>query len=207
MKQLWTFAVLAIGSVLLLVSHSRAQNVCDFTERTPSSEELINCLKFDGPTPKAIGQKVVCAFSSEQPAGKGIGLVSDSLASTLPKPAAVPIKVHFAYDSAELLPDAKKTLDDLGQALSSDDLAACCFRIEGHTDSTGSHEYNDTLSVRRAQSVVRYLKERFNIDGERMLAKGYGKRDPMTSNDTEERRAKNRRVQIVNLGYGTPVQQ
>jgi outer membrane protein OmpA-like peptidoglycan-associated protein len=70
------------------------------------------------------------------------------------------------------------------------------LRVEGHTDSTGSAEYNQGLSERRAYSVRDFLAQQ-GIDGQRMIAVGYGLTRPVADNSTREGRAKNRRVEIV----------
>ena len=67
--------------------------------------------------------------------------------------------------------------------------------IQGHTDNTGSAEYNQWLSERRAKRVMEYLVQN-GIDSERLEAKGYGLAQPVASNATEEGRAQNRRVEL-----------
>jgi len=69
--------------------------------------------------------------------------------------------------------------------------------IEGHTDNVGNAEYNDRLSEARANSVRQYLIDKFGIDGARLKAVGYGMDHPIASNDTEEGRQQNRRVDAV----------
>jgi OOP family OmpA-OmpF porin len=69
------------------------------------------------------------------------------------------------------------------------------FEIAGHTDSVGSDDYNDRLSQARALSVMRYLAGR-GLDSERMNARGYGESQPIETNDTDEGRARNRRVEF-----------
>ena len=68
--------------------------------------------------------------------------------------------------------------------------------LAGHTDSTGSDDYNLELSKRRAQSVANYLASQ-NVDRARFATEGYGKSDPIASNDTPEGRAENRRVEVA----------
>jgi outer membrane protein OmpA-like peptidoglycan-associated protein len=68
--------------------------------------------------------------------------------------------------------------------------------IEGHTDSTGSEDHNLELSRRRAQSVANYLAT-LQVSPTRFTIMGYGESQPITSNDTEEGRAANRRVEIA----------
>jgi outer membrane protein OmpA-like peptidoglycan-associated protein len=70
------------------------------------------------------------------------------------------------------------------------------LRIEGHTDATGSDEYNQRLSERRASAVRDFLAAQ-GVDMNRMVAVGYGEYRPVADNDTREGRQKNRRVEIV----------
>ena len=112
--------------------------------------------------------------------------------------------IYFGPDSSEISADGMKTLDQIGEALTSEALTECCFRIEGHTDSAASASYNQQISQRRAQRVARYLVEKFSIDPERLTAVGLGESDPIATNQTEEGRRQNGRVTIVNLGYGAP---
>jgi len=69
--------------------------------------------------------------------------------------------------------------------------------IEGHTDNVGGGEYNLKLSLRRAESVVKYMVEKFGVPASQLTPKGYGKTRPIASNKTKEGRAKNRRVMAV----------
>jgi hypothetical protein len=80
-------------------------------------------------------------------------------------------------------------------------LKPCCFEIDGYTDAIGGSEYNQKLSEERAKSVIDYLGSH-GIERERMMPKGFGKTHAIASNTTEEGRQKNRRLQVVNLGYG-----
>jgi OOP family OmpA-OmpF porin len=68
--------------------------------------------------------------------------------------------------------------------------------IEGHTDAVGAEAYNETLSQRRAQSVVRWLTDR-GIDADRLKAVGYGESRPVSTNESSQGRALNRRVELV----------
>lgn len=71
--------------------------------------------------------------------------------------------------------------------------------IEGHTDSNASDKYNEKLSQRRAESVVKMLVEKYGIDKSRLTAKGYGESKPIADNKTKEGRQKNRRI-LANFG-------
>jgi outer membrane protein OmpA-like peptidoglycan-associated protein len=117
-----------------------------------------------------LSQRLVYQLNHRQ-ASRGIKLTPASDIAAL--------KVTFAYNSAELTSEASQTLDTLGEALRSSQLEQCCFQIEGDTDSKGSDGYNSRLSERRAQSVVRHLRQHFNIEAERMLTRGYGEKQPV----------------------------
>jgi len=71
------------------------------------------------------------------------------------------------------------------------------LEIQGHTDNVGTEASNMKLSQERADSVKAYLADKFGIAGDRLRAVGYGPKKPIASNDTEEGRQKNRRVEAV----------
>lgn len=107
--------------------------------------------------------------------------------------------ILFDVNESTLKPDAKLVIAKLaGILLIMEDLN---LRVEGHTDSTGPYDYNMRLSEERARSVVRFLAEQ-GIAPRRMEAEGYGPNRPIASNDTQEGRQQNRRVEIV-IAEGT----
>ncbi len=112
----------------------------------------------------------------------------------------VNLTVNFASGSAELMPDAVRTLDELGRALASKDLAAFRFRIEGHTDTVGSSNYNRTLSERRAEAVVDYVARKYGVDPGRLQAIGMGEEGLLVPTPPQTPEPRNRRVQVTNLG-------
>ena len=99
----------------------------------------------------------------------------------------------FAFDSAELSAKAKNSLDKVATALKDSGKKA---EVNGYTDSTGSAEYNKTLSQRRANAVASYLEGK-GVEAKKLTVKGYGATDFVATNDTAEGRAQNRRVDIV----------
>jgi outer membrane protein OmpA-like peptidoglycan-associated protein len=117
-----------------------------------------------------------------------------------PVKVSVALNVLFEFNSDQIMPQYYSDLDKLGQVLTDPKYAEYRLQIEGHTDSIGSAYYNQALSERRAASIKKYLVDRFSIDTERLVVKGYGKDQPIASNNTDEGRAKNRRVEVVNLG-------
>ena len=116
-------------------------------------------------------------------------------------PPTLRLPVNFEFNSTALQPDATRLLDQVGIALSSDDLSDFRFSVEGHTDSVGSDGYNQRLSRARAAAVKTYLIEQ-GVPRERLGVVGHGESQPVATNDTEEGRHRNRRVELINLGSG-----
>jgi outer membrane protein OmpA-like peptidoglycan-associated protein len=110
------------------------------------------------------------------------------------------ITVTFASGSAQLTPEAERALAPLGRALSSRELAAFRFRIEGHTDTVGDPASNQALSERRAAAVREYLIAKFGVDAARLVAVGMGETQLLVPTPDETSSARNRRVQVVNIG-------
>ena len=84
------------------------------------------------------------------------------------------MQILVAFDSADILPEARPSLDELGKALSDPKLKGGSFLIAGHTDAKGSDEYNLALSQRRAASVKAFLIETFKVDEGRLSVIGFG---------------------------------
>lgn len=110
------------------------------------------------------------------------------------------LTVNFATGSAELTPQAVSILDRLGAALASPALASYRFRIEGHTDTVGTRDFNQGLSERRAEAVVSYIREKFGVDASRLEAVGLGASRPVVATADQKDEPRNRRVQVWNLG-------
>jgi len=106
-------------------------------------------------------------------------------------------KVYFNLGQAVILQESYEQLDNLAAYLNAHpDLK---IQVEGHTDNQGDPAANQKLSLERAFNVRRYLVEK-GVDGKRIRFKGYGSSRPVSPNDTEENRSRNRRVEykIVN---------
>lgn len=110
-------------------------------------------------------------------------------------------RILFDTGSAEILPRGREVLDQVAAALAGGDET---IRIEGHADSVpigrtlkSKYYSNWELSTGRSSSVVRYFESAHGIDPTRMEAVGYSKYRPIATNDTEENRQRNRRVEIV----------
>jgi OmpA-OmpF porin, OOP family len=124
-----------------------------------------------------------------------------------PKPKPVAEKVTFAaevlfdFDKSVVKPDGKAKLDDLAAKVRGVNLEVVI--AIGHTDAVGSDDYNQKLSVRRAESVKAYLVSK-SIEANRVYTEGKGEKQPVADNRTREGRAKNRRVEIEVIGTRRP---
>ena len=113
--------------------------------------------------------------------------------AAVPKEVVVLKGVTFAFNSAELTPASKGILDQWVTRIKGD--TTIRVEVAGHTDNVGSDAYNQQLSQRRAKSVVDYFVSQ-GVPADRLKAVGYGKTKPLASNNTEEGRAENRRVEL-----------
>lgn len=103
--------------------------------------------------------------------------------------------ILFDFDRAEIKADSKPTLDEIAKLLAAK--PELNLDIVGHTDGKGTEAYNLDLSSRRAANVVAALVGTYGIDGQRLSSRGAGMSQPVASNDTDEGRAKNRRVELI----------
>jgi len=102
--------------------------------------------------------------------------------------------ILFGTDKYELSQAAQEELDGVAKFLKEHpDAFAALF---GFTDDTGKAEYNMELSRRRAEAVADYLLKNYELGPHRVVANWYGAENPIASNDTEEGRAQNRRVEV-----------
>lgn len=106
-------------------------------------------------------------------------------------PTAFDLVVKFKYNSDVLEPEAKANLDEFAKALKDPQLSTSNFLVEGHTDASGTADYNLSLSDRRAKAVVRYLSER-GVDAAKLVPRGLGQTKPLSADKFS---ADNRRVE------------
>jgi outer membrane protein OmpA-like peptidoglycan-associated protein len=102
----------------------------------------------------------------------------------------------FPINSSYLTDKAKIALEEFVTLAKTQPQAL--IQVDGHTDATGTAEYNQWLSEKRAVSVKNYLQT-LGVSGSRIETKGYGQVQPVASNQTQEGRQKNRRVEITIL--------
>jgi outer membrane protein OmpA-like peptidoglycan-associated protein len=121
-----------------------------------------------------------------------------AIASDKPK---IDLDIQFDYNSAQITTTSMPSVQALGRALSNANLKGSTFVVAGHTDAIGSEAYNQDLSERRADTIKRYLTEKYGIAGTDLVTVGYGKtkpKDPSAPMDPI-----NRRVQVVNMDTKT----
>ncbi len=137
-----------------------------------------------------------CPFDSD---GDGVPDYKDECPDT-PKGAPVNIVgcwilkgINFGYNKADIKPQYYGLLDENIKVLQMN--PNLIVEIQGHTDSIGSQEYNQPLSEQRAESVKNYFILK-GVSMKRIFTRGFGKLAPIASNETEEGRAQNRRIEI-----------
>lgn len=104
---------------------------------------------------------------------------------------------YFDFNKYNIKPAYANLIDEIGMVL-KDQLPEALVLIMGHADSIGSEEYNNNLSLKRAEAVSKRLKES-GIDSSRIIIRGYGESKPAQSNSTEKGRILNRRVEMIGV--------
>jgi outer membrane protein OmpA-like peptidoglycan-associated protein len=103
--------------------------------------------------------------------------------------------IYFDFNKAEVKPESEPALKEITKLLQQEQNLK--LYVVGHTDNVGALDYNMKLSQQRAEAVVKELVTKYNVAQGRLAAYGVGPLAPVTSNDTEEGQAKNRRVELV----------
>jgi len=109
----------------------------------------------------------------------------------------IDLEINFDYNSAEISAKSLPSVQALGRARSNPDLKGSTFVVAGHTDAVGGESYNQDLSERRADSIKRYLVDKYGINGGDLVTVGYGKSKLKEPN--QPLAEVNRRVQVVNM--------
>jgi outer membrane protein OmpA-like peptidoglycan-associated protein len=120
----------------------------------------------------------------------------EEIAAIVKDKPKIDLEINFDYNSADISAKSLPSVQALGRALTSNDLKGSVFVVAGHTDAAGSEGYNQDLSERRADSIKRYLVDKYGINGTDLVTVGYGKsklKDP-----GQPLAEVNRRVQVVN---------
>jgi OOP family OmpA-OmpF porin len=178
-----------------------------FAQSNPTADQIINSLKPTGQIgdttrgikPIGPGSEPSMAPSSAPSPMSGPSGIHIATASPSPRPSTN-LTVVFESGSADLTPQATVVLNNLGQALTSAQLADYNFKIIGHTDTMGTATANQSLSEQRAEAVKTYLQTKFGVSDARLVAVGDGESDLLVPTPPQTAELQNRRVQIVNIG-------
>ncbi len=103
--------------------------------------------------------------------------------------------IYFDFNKAEIKPESEPTINEIAKLLKQQ--PSLKLLVTGHTDNVGTMAYNVELSQRRAEAIVNRLVSRYGIEQGRLTPQGLGFKSPVATNSTEEGRAKNRRVELV----------
>jgi outer membrane protein OmpA-like peptidoglycan-associated protein len=120
------------------------------------------------------------------------------IASTKPN---IDLDIQFDYNSDQIRKASMPAAEELGKALSNASLKGSTFVVAGHTDAIGGEAYNQGLSERRADTIKRFLVDKYGINGTDLVTVGYGKDKPKDPNAPMD--PINRRVQVVNMDTKT----
>lgn len=146
-------------------------------------------IKFNAQTGKEITAEEFVQVMEESP--KKSQSASVSVAGPI-----IRMQITFELNSDQLSNDSKKKLIVVGEALTSESLLEESFEVIGHTDNSGNPEFNMQLSKRRAESVRKFLVEKFKIQESRLTFAYFGDTQPAVPNTTEENQKINRRVEF-----------
>jgi len=191
--------VLCLGAFAWAPGPAPAQPAAPMAQ--PSEEQIIERLTRGIRVPTARPPVEPGAASKEQPSMGAPSVVAPPMDE--PPPAEAPsisLTVLFPTGSARVTREAAQALHSLGRALNSDSLRPFRFRVEGHTDTVGNAAMNLRLSDLRAAAVREHLIEKYGIAPRRLVAEGFGQSRPLIPTGDNVPEARNRRVQIVNLG-------
>ena len=102
------------------------------------------------------------------------------------------MRIQFEFDSTAVVPESLPLLDSVGEMMNLPEVQGRSIVVEGHTDASGTEQYNDELSQRRAAAIKHYLVDSFDLDASRLVIAGKGERQLHDREDP--RNAVNRRV-------------
>jgi outer membrane protein OmpA-like peptidoglycan-associated protein len=198
-------AIVAIGAALSF-GMGAAFAADDVTEDqilralTPTKKPLTRGLSIGAPAEQPAANPAETKFVSSI-RGRTTRSLSKSereeIAAIVQDKPKIDLEINFDYNSADISAKSLSSVQALGRALSNAELKGSTFVVAGHTDASGGEEYNQNLSERRAESIKKYLVDKYGINGTDLVTVGYGKsklKDP-----AQPMAEANRRVQVVNM--------
>lgn len=180
----------ALASVLFLTSTGQAQEV--------SQQRIVSALGTLQDAAVIVDVELLRQEAIKSNGQSMEGLPDWSRIARLPQ---MVVEIDFANDSIAIEPKSYRTLGMIADALHHPNLWAYNFLVVGHTSSTGTEVHNLDLSQRRAEAIKEILSTTFAVDASRLYAVGVGEYFPIKGPRSED--AKNRRVQLYNLGVFT----
>jgi OOP family OmpA-OmpF porin len=158
---------------------------------TYTMKDDLYCKAFDGRTIAAVD--ILQTKSREQ---KMVTVNASEMASKIANTGSIALYgIYFDFNKADLKPESDATLEQIAQLLKNE--KSMKLLVVGHTDNVGTFDFNTGLSQRRAAAVVTALVGKYAISKARLTPVGVSFAAPVASNKTEEGRAKNRRVELV----------
>jgi outer membrane protein OmpA-like peptidoglycan-associated protein len=121
----------------------------------------------------------------------------EEIAAIVKDKPKIDLEINFDYNSADISAKSLPSVQALGRALSNAELKGSTFVVAGHTDAAGGEAYNQELSERRAESIKRYLVDKYSITGTDLVTVGYG--ESKLKDPNQPMAETNRRVQVVNM--------
>jgi outer membrane protein OmpA-like peptidoglycan-associated protein len=199
-------SVIAIGAALLTTS------VLAFAGENVTSDTIVRALQ---PKPLTRGLSVESPADSAAAAAQGRFVETirnrktrslssgerEEIATIAADKPNIDLEITFDYNSADISATSMPSVQALGKALSDQKLKGSTFVVAGYTDAAGGEAYNQDLSERRADTIKRYLTEKYGIAGGDLVTVGYGKSRPKNPNYPMD--PANRRVQVVNMANKT----
>jgi chemotaxis protein MotB len=178
-------------------SFSSAVSVFSGGQRFESGEVALQV----APDMVSVDSELAGLYSNIQGMTSDLGMEKEIKVSVCEKGIILLLSDSILFDAgqADILPEARRLIEHVGTIVATH--PAYSLRIEGHTDNTpirtSRYPSNWELSTSRAVNVVRYLLDNRIITADRLLAAGFGEYKPLFPNDTQENRARNRRVELL----------
>jgi outer membrane protein OmpA-like peptidoglycan-associated protein len=144
---------------------------------------------------KRIDEVAKTIVEKQEMAQEVVADAKSMLSDTERKGSASVYGIYFDFDKADIKPESEPAIREIAKLLK--DNRTLMVYVVGHTDNVGTLDYNLKLSKARADAVVRELVTKYGVEANRLKAHGVGSLAPVASNRTEEGRAKNRRVEVV----------
>src|SRR5450759_1437428 len=199
-------SIFAVGTVLLTMS------VVAFAEENVTPDTIVRALQ---PKPLTRSLSLQTPADSAKTAAEGRFVETlrnrktrslssgerEEIATIAADKPNIDLEITFDYNSADISATSLPSVRELGKALSDPNLKGSTFVVAGYTDAAGGEAYNQDLSERRADTIKRYLTEKYGIAGGDLVTVGYGKSRPKNPNDPMD--PANRRVQVVNMANKT----